>query len=66
MEPRHKKLIFALGFVPFIILYMGLALWIWDQLPDHRAVDFIFFVAAGVAWAFPLKPFMKWMNSPAG
>lgn len=64
MDPRHKKLIVALLTMPFLLLYAGLCLWIWDMLPESRWTDFIFFLVAGVAWAFPLKPVMMWMNRP--
>lgn len=64
MQPRQKKLIVALATVPFLILYAGAAVVIWDQLPESRIIDFLFFVTAGVAWAFPLKPVMLWMNRP--
>lgn len=64
MDPRQKKLIFALAFFPFLVLYMGLVLFIWDQLPDNRLIELVFFIAAGTVWAFPLKPVMMWMNRP--
>jgi hypothetical protein len=65
MNTRDKKLLFALGFVPFLILYMGAALFLWDQLPDSRLLELVFFIVAGTLWAFPLKPVMQWMNKPA-
>ncbi|MEM1379656.1 MAG: DUF2842 domain-containing protein [Pseudomonadota bacterium] len=64
MEPSTKKLILALACVPFLVLYAGLALAIWDWLPENRLVDLVFFILAGTAWAFPLKPVMGWANSP--
>lgn len=64
MEPRQKKLIIALGVMPFLLVYAGLCLWLWDMLPENKIVDLIFFVAAGVVWAFPLKPLMLWVNKP--
>lgn len=64
MEPRHKKLIFALGVMPFLLVYCGLVLWIWDSLPDNRVLELIFFILAGTVWAFPLKPLMQWMTRP--
>lgn len=66
MEPRTKKLILALGVIPFLTLYAGLALFIWDKLPENQLVDLVFFIAAGTAWAFPLKPVMGWANAPKG
>mgnify|MGYP006266582517 CR=1 FL=1 len=65
MEPRTKKLIVVTGAVPFLLLYAGVALALWDALPESRVVDFIFFLVAGTLWAFPLKPVMIWANTPA-
>lgn len=65
MQPRQKKLVVALASVPFLLLYTGAALWLYDQLPASRVLEFFYFVAAGTAWAFPLKPVMLWMNRPA-
>jgi hypothetical protein len=64
MHPRQKKLIFALGFVPFLVLYMGAALFVWDNLPENKLIELVFFILAGTLWAFPLKPLMLWMNRP--
>jgi hypothetical protein len=66
MQPRQKKLIVALLTVPFLILYMGLALTVRDLLPESRLIDFVYYVTAGVVWAFPLKPVMLWMNREPG
>ncbi|MBB4658570.1 DUF2842 domain-containing protein [Parvularcula dongshanensis] len=65
MQPRQKKLIGVLLFLPALILYVGLVLWIADHLPSHWAIYLVFYVVAGTAWAFPLKPVFRWMNSPA-
>lgn len=65
MAPRHKKLILVIGFLPFLLLYTGLILWIWDQIPDQWLLQFIFFFAAGTLWAFPMKPLMAWANRPS-
>ncbi|WOI52471.1 DUF2842 domain-containing protein [Parvularcula sp. LCG005] len=62
MKPRQKKLIIALGVVPFLVVYAGLCVWISDYLPDHWLVRLIYYIFVGTVWAFPLKPVMKWMN----
>lgn len=64
MDPRHKKLIIALGVTPFLLIYAGICLTVWDALPESRILDFFFFIAAGTLWAFPLKPVMLWVNKP--
>jgi hypothetical protein len=64
LEPRTKKLIGLLSLFPALLLYMGLVLWIADSLPEHWAVYLAYYVVAGTVWAFPLKPFFRWMNRP--
>ncbi len=65
MDPRQKKLILVLGFLPALIIYMGLVLAISDRIPDHWLVQLLFYIVAGTIWAFPMKPVMAWVNSPA-
>lgn len=64
MHPRQKKLILVLSAVPFLVLYAGLALTIYDLMPKQKILELVYFFVAGTAWAFPLKPVMKWANSP--
>ncbi len=64
MEPRQKKLIAAIGIMPALMLYVGLVLFVADFIPDHWATDLVFYIVAGTAWAFPLKPVFIWMNKP--
>jgi hypothetical protein len=66
MQPRQKKLIVALATVPFLVVYMGLVVSLRDFLPDSRLLDFVYYIVAGIAWAFPLKPVMLWMNREPG
>ena len=63
MAPRQKKLIIALLTGPFLLLYAGLCLWIYDMLPQNRLLELVYFVFVGTVWAFPLKPVMFWMNT---
>lgn len=62
MNPRLKKLVGTLGIIVFLILYVSLAVAIADRLPDHPAIDLIYFLVVGVAWGLPLIPLMNWMN----
>ncbi len=65
LKPRIKKLIGLIAFLPAFILYIGLIVTVADYLPQHWAVMGLYFVVAGTVWAFPLKPLMLWMNTPA-
>ncbi len=62
MHPRQKKLLLVLLMPWFFLLYIGAVLALWDLIPDHWAFSLIFFIIFGVAWAFPMKPVMAWMN----
>lgn len=64
LQPRQKKLIIVLAFMPFLVAYICLALAISDHVPGHPLVQLLFYITAGMAWAVPLKPVMGWMNSP--
>ena len=64
LAPRTKKLIGMLAFAPAILLYIGLVLWLAGFVPDHWAALTAFYLVAGTAWAFPLKPVFGWMNKP--
>lgn len=66
LHPRQKKLIGVVGFLPALILYMGLVLWISDHLPALWYVQLPYYLIVGVIWAFPLKPIFRWMNRPIG
>ncbi|MEE9330366.1 MAG: DUF2842 domain-containing protein [Parvularculaceae bacterium] len=62
MTPSTKKLIGLFLFPIFMLLYIGLILAIADRLPNHWAIHLVFYIVAGTAWAFPLRPVMYWMN----
>lgn len=64
MNPRIKKLIGTLVMVVFVALY---ALIIAALAPriltgSSKAVELAFYVVAGLAWAIPLLPLIRWME----
>ncbi len=49
----------------FIAIYAAAAATIGSNITGAPGVvQLLFYVVAGVAWAFPLKPLMAWMNAP--
>lgn len=64
MHPRQKKLIIVLAAPVFLLVYVILALALWDHLPDHWLAQLVFCVIVGTIWAFPLKPVFIWANRP--
>ena len=65
MNPRLKKLIGTIVMVLFVALY---ALVIAALAPrilvpgTSRLVELVFYVVAGLAWAIPLMPLIRWME----
>ncbi len=64
LQPSTKKLIGTILLLPFLLIYAGVVVTISDYVPNHWAVQLVFYIFAGTVWAFPLKPVMLWMNRP--
>ena len=64
LQPRTKKLIGILVFLPGMLLYVGLVVTLSDFLPAHWFVYLVYYIIMGIVWALPLKPAMAWMNRP--
>lgn len=64
-ESPLRKIITSLAMLGFIALWIFLAATIGTQLTGMpQAVQLGFYVIAGVAWVFPLRPILRWMNQP--
>jgi len=64
MAPRLKKLIGFAVFLPVLTLYFFAAAALGERVPNHQLLKAAYFLIAGIAWAFPAKYLMAWMNSP--
>ncbi len=64
MAPRLKKLIGFAVFLPVLMLYFFAAAALGERVPNHQLLKAAYYLIAGVAWAFPAKYLMVWMNSP--
>lgn len=64
MAPRFKKLIGFAFFLPVLTLYFFAAAALGEHVPNHQLLKATYFLTAGIAWAFPAKYLMAWMNSP--
>ena len=62
MSPRVKKLIGFSLFLPVLMIYFFAAAALGERVPDNQALKAVYFLAAGIAWAFPAKHLMSWMN----
>jgi hypothetical protein len=63
MSRNKRQLVGGLGVLVFLTVYIGLAVRIADLLPDHWAVNLIYFTVVGVAWGVPLVPLLSWMEN---
>lgn len=62
MNPRLKKLLGSIAILVFLIVYAALAIIVADLIPDHPAIDLVYFVVAGIGWILPIIPLLTWMN----
>lgn len=62
MNPRIKKLVGTLAILVFLVVYAAGAILLADVIPQHPAIDLVYFVVAGIGWILPIIPLMVWMN----
>lgn len=63
MSPRLKKLIGFAAFLPALVLYFFGAAALGELVPNFQLLKALYFLIAGVAWAFPARYLMKWMEA---
>lgn len=63
MSPRYKKLVGFLLFLPALTLYFFAAAALGERVPDFQALKVVYYLIAGIAWAFPTKYLLTWMNA---
>jgi len=59
MPTARASLAFVL-LIFFLILYAGFAVTIGDYLPEHWAVDLVYYVVAGFAWVPVAVALLNW------
>jgi hypothetical protein len=65
MNPRLKKFIGTLVMVVFVILYALIVMAIAPRIVGPGTSKFLeltFYLVAGLAWALPLMPLIRWME----
>ena len=64
MNPRVKKLFGTVLMVLFVGFYAMMIVAIAPRILTgaSKAAELIFYVVAGLAWAFPLMPLIRWME----
>ncbi|NOX81722.1 MAG: DUF2842 domain-containing protein [Alphaproteobacteria bacterium] len=63
MPPRVKKLLGFALLLPALGLYFFAAAALGERVPDFQLLKASYFLVAGIAWAFPAKYLMVWMNA---
>lgn len=63
MSPRLKKFLGLFMLLPALGGYFAAVIVVADRLPDLWLVKLLYFVVAGMAWAFPAQRLMRWMNA---
>ena len=63
MPARIKKLIGFAAFLPALTLYFFAAAALGERVPDNQLLKAGYFLLAGIAWAFPAKYLISWMNA---
>jgi len=63
MSPRYKKLVGFMAFLPALALYFFAAAALGERVPDFQALKVVYYFIAGIAWAFPTKYLLTWMNA---
>ncbi|WP_233355934.1 DUF2842 domain-containing protein [Henriciella aquimarina] len=58
-----RKIITGLAILAFIAFWIFLAGTIGTHMTGLPGwLQLVFYVVAGIAWVFPLRPILKWMN----
>ncbi|MEM8935105.1 MAG: DUF2842 domain-containing protein [Pseudomonadota bacterium] len=63
MTPRIKKLVGTVVIVPVLFVYFFAAAVLGALLPHNILLQLVYFIAAGLAWIFPMKWAMQWMSA---
>lgn len=63
MHPRLKKLVGFALFLPMLVVYFFAAAALGELVPNHQLLKVIYFLIAGIAWAFPARYAMVWMEA---
>lgn len=66
LSQRTRKLIGTFLLLIFLVFYSLLIMTIGvsGHVPDQWAVEALFYLVAGIAWAFPAKYLITWMVKP--
>jgi hypothetical protein len=66
MTQRQRKLIGTGLTLASVVIYAGVAVWIYDRLlmGQPAVVLLLFFAVAGIGWVLPAMAIIRWMARP--
>ena len=59
---RVRKFIGMIGLIAFLVFYVGAVAKLSAYVPDHGALQLLFYALFGICWGFPVFPLISWMN----
>ena len=59
-RPTRRPVAAAAMGIGFILAYIAAAITLPDVLPQHWAIQAVYFLVAGVVWVFPIRWLMLW------
>lgn len=62
MTPRVKKLIALLILLPGLVAYFFAAAALGERVPNLQILKVLYYIAAGLAWAWPVRYLIMWAN----
>jgi hypothetical protein len=66
MTQRQRKLIGTWLTLASVVIYAGIAVWIYDRLLTGQpaVILLLFFAIAGIGWVLPAMAIIRWMARP--
>jgi hypothetical protein len=65
MTPRQRKLVGLAALVPGLAVYLAAAGALGEQVPNRWYLKLPYYLAAGIAWAFPAMALLRWADGRA-
>jgi len=62
--PRLRSTLAFVAILAFLAVYIWLAATLGGRLPDHWAIDLLFYLVAGIAWVPVAGGLLKWGAAP--
>jgi len=57
-----RKILGCIGLLAFLAAYIVGAIYIGEMLHGSKILSLVFYLIAGIVWAIPLKPLLRWMH----